>query len=208
MPASREVRLKELLQRVREGDQQAFDVVYREFLPGVRKTVYGLAPNHADREQLVQDVFIKAYMNLWRLRRSSSFPGWLTAIARNEALGALRLAKRAPEISLLQSAVPDERTEHGCFDRDQLEAVIEAYVQLPALKRRIIRYAAQGLSDREISIRTECSVASVKLHKHRIRKLLKGAIQSSHPSSRRPESQARVHRRGGGFPRRDSTEGR
>ncbi len=178
MPTSREVQLKELLERVQAGDQQAFEVLYREFFPGVRRTVYRLAPGRADCEQLVQDVFLKAFLNLRRLRRSSSFPGWLKAIARNEALGALRLAKRVPEMCLLESAVADERVDRGRIHRDQLEAVAKAYAQLPALQRRIIRYAAQGLSDREISIRTDCSVASVKLHKHRLRRVLKTAVQS------------------------------
>src|ERR1041385_5514956 len=82
-------RLGETVRAVASGDQDAFSRLYADYRGMVHAIVLGRVPR-IDVDDLVQDVFITAYMRLRELRDPSAFGGWLAAIARNGATDHLR----------------------------------------------------------------------------------------------------------------------
>jgi DNA-directed RNA polymerase specialized sigma24 family protein len=73
----------ELVRAVIAGDRAAYGTLYDRYAPLVRAVCYDHVRNLADAQDLAQDVFLRAYERLDRLRKSDSFGRWLVAIARH-----------------------------------------------------------------------------------------------------------------------------
>ena len=64
------------------GDKAAYEKLYDRYAPLVRAVCYDMTGNLADAQDLAQDVFMRAYEKLDRLRKRDSFGKWLVGIAR------------------------------------------------------------------------------------------------------------------------------
>jgi RNA polymerase sigma-70 factor (ECF subfamily) len=86
--------IKEVVERARAGDRQAFGLLIERF----QATVYAIAlsrlRNPAEAQELVQEVFLHAMRKLVQLREVSCFAGWLRQITIRMALN--RLTRRGP----------------------------------------------------------------------------------------------------------------
>ena len=79
-----------LVAAAQQGDEAAFgELVERHYA-----TVHGLATtrtrNWSAAEDVTQEVFLLAWINLERLKQPKAFPAWLRCIARNAATSWLR----------------------------------------------------------------------------------------------------------------------
>ncbi|WP_245946666.1 RNA polymerase sigma factor [Paenibacillus cellulosilyticus] len=81
---------RELVERARSGDEEAFSELVRTH----RAKVYGWANTIARdaflAEDIVQDAFIRAFLHLGTLSDASRFVPWLQTIVRNQAYMKLR----------------------------------------------------------------------------------------------------------------------
>jgi len=73
---------KTLIEAVFAGDKAAYEKLYDRYAPLVRAVCYDTTCNLADAQDLAQDVFMRAYEKLDRLRNRDSFGKWLVGIAR------------------------------------------------------------------------------------------------------------------------------
>jgi RNA polymerase sigma-70 factor (ECF subfamily) len=73
---------KTLIQAVFAGEKDAYSKLYDRYAPLVRAVCYDTTGNLADAQDLAQDVFVRAYGKLDRLRNRDSFGKWLVGIAR------------------------------------------------------------------------------------------------------------------------------
>ena len=73
---------KTLIEAVLAGDKAIYGKLFDRYAPLVRAVCYDTTGNLADAQDLAQDVFIRAYEKLDRLRNRDSFGKWLVGIAR------------------------------------------------------------------------------------------------------------------------------
>jgi len=73
---------RELIQTVMAGEKTAFAELYDRYGPLVRAICYDTTRNLTDAQDLAQDVFMRAYENLGRLRDPDRFGKWVVGIAR------------------------------------------------------------------------------------------------------------------------------
>jgi RNA polymerase sigma-70 factor (ECF subfamily) len=136
-----------LVQRIKEGQEEALQQVYRRYAP----LVFHLACRALDRaaaEEIVQDTFLA----VWRRAADfdparGSFRTWLLSIGHHRMLDELRARSRRPQASgdlLLDQAVlsaeeplPDE----ALWLAYQRDAVSEALAALPEPQRAALRLA-------------------------------------------------------------------
>ncbi len=71
------------IESARNGDQQAFGLIYRNHFPRILATVVRCVADRADAEDLVQITFLRAFQCLDGFRGDASFSTWLTRIAMN-----------------------------------------------------------------------------------------------------------------------------
>ncbi len=73
---------KMLVEAVFEGERAAFEELYDRYGPLVRAVCFDKTGNLADAQDLAQDVFMRAFEKLQKLREPELFARWIVAIAR------------------------------------------------------------------------------------------------------------------------------
>ena len=74
----------ELINRVRNGERELFEILIRKNNPYLYKVGMSYAYKHEDVEDLMQETFIAAYLNLEKFESRSSFKTWITRIMLNQ----------------------------------------------------------------------------------------------------------------------------
>ena len=138
-----------VIDRAIAGDDVAFQVLFRRHRDRVRALVHRCARNADEAEDLVQMVFIKAFLGLAGFRGNAAFTTWLTRIAMNECTNYLRsLKKRKIWLSEVEDAVPalrarwlpapDQDPETALVRKERREIVARSIRTLPERHREAV----------------------------------------------------------------------
>lgn len=131
-----------LVQRAKAGDAAAFSELVNRYNRRIFRLTKHITQNQEDAEDVMQEVFLKAYTHLGGFEGNSKFYTWLVRIAVNESLMKLRKRKTDKEISL------DEPVETG---EDEVVREIAVWEGTPEMKfsqtelRRILDEAVESL---------------------------------------------------------------
>ncbi|HEY0368513.1 MAG TPA: sigma-70 family RNA polymerase sigma factor [Chthoniobacterales bacterium] len=90
----------QLVARTQDGDPAAFDELVVKYTPRLYGLIYNMTSNHEDTNDLLQDVFSKAYKSIRGFRGKSSFYTWIHSIAVNMTLNFLKKRGRRFNLSL------------------------------------------------------------------------------------------------------------
>lgn len=124
----------ELADAARDGDREAFAVLYHRFKSDVWSLAYLTMRSRHEAEDCVQETFVRALRALRRTHEISSVRAWLLTICRNVCLDRIRAAKRHVVTSL-----DDERAaepEAVTWDEDLHIDFYRALRELPEIDRQ------------------------------------------------------------------------
>ncbi len=167
--------LVELVLRAQEGDREALGQLMVRYEGAVYAIALRRLNNHAEAEELCQEVFVQAMEKIDQLRQPECFGGWIRSIAKRMAIN--RAVRRSP----LLSSQPDElescteqRTPLGNVlaseERSQVRAGLK---RLRKLDRQTLEaFYVQGRSLAEMSDAFESPVGTIKRRLHVARKRL------------------------------------
>ncbi len=88
------------LERVRQRDEEAARSLVRELYPLVMKIVRSHLPRRIDEEDLSQTVFAKVFAHVDQYSGHVPFEHWVSRVAVNTCLNALRSERCRPELRL------------------------------------------------------------------------------------------------------------
>ncbi len=91
---------RELVERARGGDQAAYSELVRRLHRRIYALIYGMTGNKEDAEDVLQEVFVKAYTSLKHFKGDSSFYTWVYRIAVNRTINFLKQRNRRAGVSL------------------------------------------------------------------------------------------------------------
>ncbi len=91
---------EELVARTQGGDAEAFDHLIVRYSPRLYGLVYNMTSNHEDTNDLLQEIFSKAYRSIKGFQRKSSFYTWMHSIAVNMTINFLKKRNRRYTVSL------------------------------------------------------------------------------------------------------------
>jgi RNA polymerase sigma-70 factor (ECF subfamily) len=74
----------ELVQRAKEGDASAFELLYARHHARIYRLLYGMLGNHDDAAELTQEVFVRVWVELPRLQIEKNAL-WLAASHRHQS---------------------------------------------------------------------------------------------------------------------------
>ena len=74
---------KQLVQLALEGDDIAFEYLFNRYSEAIRRLLLHRSTSLEDTEDLLQETFIKVYINLQRYSDNYTFGQWIYTIARN-----------------------------------------------------------------------------------------------------------------------------
>jgi RNA polymerase sigma-70 factor (ECF subfamily) len=162
----REVEDRDLIEKSRRGDVDAFNVLVSRW----EKRVFTyLVRNTGDREDaldLAQDTFLKAYRGLASLTDVERFPQWLFRIAHNEAMSMHRRGRLqvADGEDLEQTDADSNGPARSLGNRMETTLMVEqALAGLPAEQRDAVTLKVyQGFKFDEIAEIVDCPVSTAK----------------------------------------------
>jgi len=182
---------RSLVQRLKTGDQRAFETLYRRYCGQVYRQVKALVGNEAETEEIVQDVFLTLHQKARTFRGDSAFSTWLYRLTMNSALGKLRRRKRSRELNLddhlpryqadghhLLPVVDWSRdVERHLLTKELHRILRHALDQLPPKDKAVVILSdLEGISNKEIGKSLGLSVPAVKTRLHRARLILRGKL--------------------------------
>ena len=136
-----------LMQQLSDPKTQrvAFERLVREYSEPLYWQVRRMVLNHDDADDIMQNVFLKAWSHLNDFNRESKISTWLYRIAVNESLDFIRRKKNQHVISTddVTQGVSQSLMADRYFDGDETAALLqEAIAQLPEVQRMVfnLRY--------------------------------------------------------------------
>lgn len=169
----------ELIAAVIMGDAASFEPLIVKYQPRVFATARRYARRESEVEDIVQEVFIKAYQKLGGFRGEAPFEHWLMRLAVRTCYDFLRSHQRnretaftelsPPEIDWLDRYVadPESASEHADAARQLIERVMASLS--PPARLVITLLEIEERSVKEIAEMTGWSVPLVKVRAFRAR---------------------------------------
>jgi RNA polymerase sigma-70 factor (ECF subfamily) len=177
---------EEVVRRVVAGEAALFGILVQRYEGRLRAYGHRFLSRREDIEDLVQDVFLKAYQNLRDFDPSRRWSPWIYRVAHNIFANALRSKARHP-ITLLDSDawLPRTLSAHPetDLDRDEARRLLESGVNKLESKYRepLVLFYFDGLSYKEIAEVLRIPVATVGIRIARGRTRLKSIFQPLRP---------------------------
>src|SRR5215213_11792712 len=88
----------EIIQKVTAGETAFFEILMRRHNAGLYKLARCYGFNHQDAEDLMQEVYLAAYMNLDKFESRSLFKTWVSKIMVNKCLYKLTYGPTKREV--------------------------------------------------------------------------------------------------------------
>ena len=180
---------QELVVRVQQGDNKAFDLLVLKYQLRLSKLVSRFLRNQSDVPDVVQESFIKAYRALPNFRGESAFYTWLYRIAINTAKNHLvSQSRKNPANSIdVQDAedygASEWLKEYASPEREALASELEATIQqamgdLPSdLREAITLREIEGLSYEDIAEVMDCPIGTVRSRIFRAREAIDSKLE-------------------------------
>lgn len=180
----------EVIQKVLGGERALFEILIRRNNAVLYKTGRSYNYSHADTQDLMQETFINAYLNLVKFENRSSFKTWIVRIMLNNCFRKQQKSSFINEIKrkVEEASVPMFASDHGNTNKAimnrELNTVIEkALLQLPLDYRLVFSMReANGLNVQETAEALNISEANVKVRLNRAKSMLRREVEKSYSS--------------------------
>jgi RNA polymerase sigma-70 factor, ECF subfamily len=169
---------EELVERVRGGDPDAFDMLVDRHMERAFRIAFRLLGNREDAEDLVQESFVAVLEKVETFRAGHAFTPWFHRIVVNRGLNAresraIRQMDQIPDTVAAGGNSPAHRAEQS----ELRERVHEAIATLPERQRTIVElFELEGYSGAEIAEMLDISAGTVRWHLHEARRALREAL--------------------------------
>lgn len=173
------------VRKAKRGNRKAFEKLVFKYQKRVYFTVRKMVMDHSDSNDIIQDTFVKVYMNLHKFDEQFPFYPWLHRIAINTTLNHQTKTSRRKEMYTIDGE--EEFIQVKSNDKNPLKEVIQnelevqvyhAMEQLPVEQRTVfILRTSEGLSYQEISQQLNISLGTVMSRLSRAREKLKDLLQ-------------------------------
>ncbi|MFD1736339.1 sigma-70 family RNA polymerase sigma factor [Bacillus salitolerans] len=143
------------IDRVLDGDIQAFEELYENTIQDVYKTIHFLVDEKNDVDDIVQETYIQVYNNLTKFDRTKTFKPWVTGIAIKQLHTYRR--KKWMMLKVIHKAVQHQAryefdTASEIIEKINNEKLLELINQLPyKLKQIVILHYLNELSQEEVA---------------------------------------------------------
>ena len=159
---------KLLLKEVSKGNEKAFRILYDRYFDRLAAFIFKLCKCETVTEEIVQDIFLKLWINRHLLDQLDCPEAYIFSMARNSSIDYFRrLARETNLISALsaQLQIANNDIEDRLHAKELRRLIEEAVDQLSAQKKKIFKLSKdEGLSHNEIAEVMQLSKSTVKNH--------------------------------------------
>jgi len=164
---------RELIQRARRGDGQAFGELVARYQTSVFNVCYRILHERAEAEDLAQESLVRAHERLNTFDEERPFGPWIRRVAANMCLNHLSSRKLTTGLDEERDADDGQGPEVVQETRERSEQIRSALASLPPHYRLVVELRHyQEMSYDEIAAELKIPLSDVKSHLFRARKLL------------------------------------
>jgi RNA polymerase sigma-70 factor (ECF subfamily) len=174
---------EEVVRMVQTNEIESFGILVKRYQAKMLRYARKFLFNYHDIEDLVQEVFIKAYTNIQSFDASRKFSAWLYRIAHNEFINAIKKKGKEPvpffDLDVLLPRLISKDGAEKKTNQREIRQMIERSLDKLDFKYRepLILYYFEGLTYREIADVLRIPVATVGVRLKRGRKIIKSFCQ-------------------------------
>ncbi len=174
----------ELVKLALKKDELAYVELMNRYKRKVETIVLRIVKQKSEVDDLVQEIFTKAFTSISKFKLEFSFSTWLYKIATNHCIDFVRRKKLSTysldeeyelEENSIQREIPDwsRLPDYELFQKQRNEIIQEAINSLPEHYRKvIIMRHFEDKSYEEIAKELKLPIGTVKVHIFRARELL------------------------------------
>jgi RNA polymerase sigma-70 factor (ECF subfamily) len=172
---------RELLERVKAHDVDAFERLYRIYQPRLSRFVSNLVKRPSIVEEVLDDTMMVVWQTAGSFRGTSKLSTWIFAIAYRKALKARArwpdpVEDNDRDLRVSEDPAPDAELQRGRL-RDTL---VKAMAQLSTDQRAVVDLTYfHGLGYRDIAEIVNCPIDTVKTRMFHARRRLKQALSGT-----------------------------
>ena len=167
-----------LIQRVKQADSQAFQVLFEKYQPMLFRTTYYRVGDERLAQDIVQETFLKVWTNRERLKPKLAFYAYLVKLSKNLVLDHYKReevrSRHQNHVRLLSERPPNDP------ERDLKQHMFEARIRevvnrnLPEKCRAVFLLSrVDGMSNQEIADTMKVSKKTVENQLYRALKILR-----------------------------------
>ena len=177
----------ELINRIIKGESELFEILIRRNNPYLYKLGMSYGYKHEDVQDLMQDAFIAAYLNLEKFEARSSFKTWITRIMLNQCYQkAQKLSfkfEKANDI-LNEKTTPmfesnqSTDTYRSVLNNELSNVIVGALISIPLEYRMVFSLRElNGMSTAETAETLDISETNVKVRLNRAKQMLREKVE-------------------------------
>jgi len=181
-----------LVKRVQAGNREAFDELVKRYYGAVYNLAAHSIQNGEEREDVIQEIFLKAYRSISGFRFQAAFSTWLYSIAKNMLIDISR-KKHPLQVSIEKEAggirigdtLSDSRDdpEKRLMENNAEISLRKALMNLEENHKQIlILREMEGLSYMELSKALGINIGTVKSRLARAREELRIILSEKYPA--------------------------
>ncbi len=179
-----------LIERFKEGDELAFDMLVRRYEQKVYQYAYRLTLNADDAADVVAETFLRMYNSLKRFRGDAQLSTWLYRVVSNVFYDFRKREQRHQHLSLevtsdedeepAERPIPDEGIdlEEHVLEQERRRVLMEAIAKLPDYQRQVVvLFHIEEQPYEEIARMTGLPLGTVKSRLNRARTALRELLE-------------------------------
>ena len=177
---------RQLVETIRGGDPDAFEVLVRRKTSKVYSLCYRIIGNSEDAKDISQLVFIKLWENLEKYDPQYAFDTWLYRMVTNVAIDFMRnkqSRENAVNSNLRLVKTSSDAEQGTIMQRKEVESVFNTVAQVlsPKQKTIFVMNQMEDLSSSEIAKVLGCRESTVRNHLFNARKLMQQQLRKRFP---------------------------
>lgn len=170
-----EITDEEIVSKVQKGDIESFGILMKRYESKIMRYGTKFMSNRDDIKDLVQEVFIKTYVNIKSFDTNKRFSPWIYRIAHNDFINAVKKKKLKPLIffdadEIFPHPIALETADKDANDRELKTELARCIDSLPVKYREVlVLYYFEELGYEEIAevLRIPVSTVGVRLNRGR-----------------------------------------
>jgi|AntAceMinimDraft_16_1070373.scaffolds.fasta_scaffold34440_3 RNA polymerase sigma-70 factor (ECF subfamily) len=174
---------EEIVSMIRSGETDSFGILVERYEAKMKRYARKFLFGYEDTEDLIQQVFVKAYVNIRSFDTTRKFSSWLYRIAHNEFINAIRKKKKEPlsffdPDTLFPRLVAKENADKETKEQELSQAIDKCLNKVdPKYREPLVLYYFEELSYKEIANILHIPVSTVGIRMLRAKKILKSFCQ-------------------------------
>jgi len=170
---------EQIVKIIQKGNVEAFEILVNRLQEKLLRYIKRLVFDNNDAEDILQNVFIKAYQNIMGFNFDYKFSSWIYRIAHNESVNYLRLLNKRPifniewdilfPINVSKNEIGEEIDKESLskWIQDNLKNIDKKYQEVLSL------YYLEDMSYKDISDVLQIPIATVGVRIKRAKNIMK-----------------------------------